>query len=78
MKTNFAKISSKIILIFLTILFWGAAAGLSYIGANIFMSYERYGDVISYLYSVLPAFIVLGKYIIKFNLCCYYINFLNK
>jgi len=57
---NFAKLSSKIILVFLTILFWGCAAGLGYIGVNIFMSYERYGDVVSYLYSVLPAFIVLA------------------
>lgn len=36
------------------------AAGLSYIGANIFMTYERYGDLIVYLHSVAPAFILIA------------------
>ena len=40
--------------------------GLSYIGVNIFMSYERYGDIVSYLQSVLPAFILLGVAVLLF------------
>jgi hypothetical protein len=44
----------------------GAAAGLSYIGVNIFMSYERYGDIVSYLQSVLPAFILCGAAVLLF------------
>jgi hypothetical protein len=61
-----AKLSSKIILCVLTILFWGVAAGLSYIGANIFMTYERYGDLFTYLHSVVPAFILIGAAFLMF------------
>ena len=56
-----AKVSSKIVLCILTVLFWGVAAGLSYIAANIFMTYERFGDTFTYLHSVVPAFILIGK-----------------
>ena len=61
-----AKFSSKIILCVLTILFWGVAAGLSYIGANIFMTYERYGDLFTYLHSEVPAFILIGAAFLMF------------
>lgn len=61
-----AKFSSKIILCVLTVLFWGVAAGLSYIGANIFMTYERYGDLFTYLHSVVPAFILIGAAFLMF------------
>lgn len=61
-----AKLSSKIILCVLTVLFWGVAAGLSYIGANIFMTYERYGDLFTYLHSVVPAFILIGAAFLMF------------
>ena len=61
-----AKFSSKIILCVLTILFLGVAAGLSYIGANIFMTYERYGDLFTYLHSVVPAFILIGAAFLMF------------
>jgi hypothetical protein len=57
---KFAKLSSKIVLCFLTILFWGVAAGLSYIGATIFMTYERYGDFFTYFQSIMPAFVILA------------------
>lgn len=63
---KFAKLSSKIILCFLTILFWGAAAGLSYIGATILMTYERYGDIFSYVHSVLPAFVIIAVAFVMF------------
>ena len=45
----------------------GAAAGLSYIGAIIFMTYERYGDIFSYVQSVLPAFVILGMYALRLS-----------
>lgn len=61
-----AKLSSKIVLCVLTILFWGVAAGLSYIGANIFITYERYGDLFTYLHSVIPAFILIGVAFLMF------------
>jgi len=61
-----AKLSSKIILCVLTILFWGVAAGFSYIGANIFMTYERYGDLFTYLHSVVPAFILIAAAFLMF------------
>lgn len=63
---KFAKLSSKIVLCFLTILFWGAAAGLSYIGVTIFMTYERYGDFFTYFQSVMPAFIILAAAFVMF------------
>jgi len=63
---GFAKISSKIILSFLSVMFWAASAALSYIGANIFISYERYGDILSYLYSVVPAFVILAVAFLMF------------
>lgn len=36
------------------------AAGLSFIGAQIFMSSDRDGPIIAYLHSVLPGLIILG------------------
>ena len=65
-KMKLAKLSSKIILCVLTILFWGVAAGFSYIGANIFMTYERYGDLFTYLHSVVPAFILIAAAFLMF------------
>ena len=63
---SFAKISSKLILCVLTILFWGVSAGLSYIGFKIFVSYERDGHLINYLHSVLPGFVILGIAFVMF------------
>lgn len=63
---KFAKISSKIVLCIITILFWGLAAGFSYIGADIFMLYERYGDIFTYLHSVVPAFVLIGAAFLMF------------
>lgn len=61
-----AKFSSKVVLCMLTVLFWGVAAGLSYIAANIFMTYERYGDTFTYLHSVVPAFILIAAAFLMF------------
>lgn len=63
---NLAKCSSKLILCILTILFWGVAAGLSYIGTTIFMSYEREGQLITYLHSIMPGLIILGVAFVMF------------
>ena len=63
---NFAKISSKLVLCVLTLLFWAIAAALGYIGATIFMSYDRYGDFIVYLHSIVPAVIIMAAALLMF------------
>lgn len=63
---GFAKISSKLILCMLTLLFWTAAAGLGYVGANLFMTNDRYGDLVTYLHSIVPALIIMAAAFVMF------------
>ncbi|RNA31726.1 tetraspanin-3-like [Brachionus plicatilis] len=63
---NLAKQSSKAVLCLITLVYWLLSASLAYIGINMLLTFEKYGDLISYIYSIIPAFIILGMALVIF------------
>lgn len=63
---NLAKQASKVVLCLITIIYWLASGCLGYIGINMLLTFEKYGDLISYIYSIIPAFIILGMALVIF------------
>lgn len=63
---NFAKESSKVVLCLITLVYWATSACLGYVGVNMLFTFEKYGDLISYIYSIVPAFIILGIALVIF------------
>ncbi|XP_005794940.1 tetraspanin-3-like [Xiphophorus maculatus] len=51
--------TSKTILLFLSLLFWGAGAALAYVGAYIIMSYRTFDSFVADKQSLIPASIVI-------------------
>ncbi|CAF0937529.1 unnamed protein product [Brachionus calyciflorus] len=63
---NFAKESSKIVLCLITLVYWATSGCLAYAGINMLFTFEKYTDLISYIYSIIPAFIILGIALVIF------------
>ncbi|XP_069483069.1 tetraspanin-36-like [Ambystoma mexicanum] len=59
-------ITSKTILILLSLIFWAAAAGLSYVGIYVINSYRNYDHFLEDRYTMLPAVIILSIAMVMF------------
>lgn len=65
-KMNLAKQASKVVLCLITLVYWLTSGCLGYVGVNMLLTFEKYGDLISYIYSIIPAFIILGMALVIF------------
>lgn len=67
-------ITSKSVLLFLSVIFWLAGACLSYVGSYVFISYKNYGNFLEDKYTLLPAVIILVVAVVMFIIgiigCC--------
>lgn len=59
-------ITSKTILLFLSLVFWAAGAALAYVGAYMIQSYDTFGSFIQDKQTLIPAAIVIGISVVMF------------
>ncbi|XP_071586793.1 tetraspanin-36-like [Heliangelus exortis] len=59
-------ITSKSILLLLSLAFWAAAAGLTYVGAYVINTYRSYDSFLQDKYALLPAAIIISVAIVMF------------
>ncbi|XP_061674204.1 tetraspanin 36 [Syngnathoides biaculeatus] len=59
-------ITSKTVLLFLSLVFWGAGAGLAYVGAQLFRSYGNFENFIEDKYMLIPAVVIIGISVVMF------------
>ncbi|XP_008277564.1 tetraspanin 36 [Stegastes partitus] len=59
-------ITSKTILLFLSLIFWAAGAALAYVGAYMIQSYDNFGSFIQDKHTLIPAVIVIGISVVMF------------
>lgn len=57
---DFGVIVSKSVLLFISFIFWGAAAGLLYVGTHVLSAYKEYDPFLQDRYALLPAIIIIG------------------
>ena len=66
--------SSKTMLVFLNLIFWGAAGILCYVGAYVFITYDDYDHFFEDVYSLIPAVVIIAAgallFIIGLIGCC--------
>ncbi|XP_063036311.1 tetraspanin-36-like [Melospiza melodia melodia] len=67
-------ITSKTVLLLLSLAFWAAAAGLSYVGAYVIHTYKSYDSFVQDKYALLPAVIIICVATVMFIIgligCC--------
>ncbi|XP_013858173.1 tetraspanin 36 [Austrofundulus limnaeus] len=82
-------LTSKTILLFLSLVFWGAGAALAYVGAYMLRSYDTFESFIQDKQTLIPAAIVIGISVVMFifglvgccatlreskvGLCCFFV-----
>ncbi|XP_051498499.1 tetraspanin-36-like [Apus apus] len=59
-------ITSKSVLLLLSLAFWAAAAGLTYVGAYVINTYRSYDNFLQDKYALLPAVIILAIAVVMF------------
>nr|XP_057927478.1 tetraspanin 36 [Doryrhamphus excisus] len=59
-------ITSKTVLLFLSLVFWAAGAGLAYVGAQVFRSYGTFENFIQDRYTLIPAAVIIGISVVMF------------
>ncbi|XP_056149623.1 tetraspanin 36 [Lampris incognitus] len=59
-------ITSKTILLLLSLTFWAAGAALAYVGCYVIKSYNNFGSFLEDKYQMIPAAIILGSGIVMF------------
>ncbi|XP_029999706.1 tetraspanin 36 [Sphaeramia orbicularis] len=59
-------ITSKTVLLFLSLIFWAAGAMLAYVGAHVIQSYDTFGNFIQDKYTLVPAVIIIGISVVMF------------
>ncbi|KAF6352688.1 tetraspanin 3 [Rhinolophus ferrumequinum] len=66
--------SSKTVLVFLNLIFWGAAGILCYVGAYVFIIYDDYDHFFEDVYTLIPAVVIIAVgallFIIGLIGCC--------
>ncbi|KAM5292358.1 tetraspanin-3 isoform 2-T2 [Ctenodactylus gundi] len=66
--------SSKTVLVFLNLIFWGAAGILCYVGAYVFITYDDYDHFFEDVYTLIPAVVIIAVgallFIIGLIGCC--------
>ena len=66
--------SSKTALVFLNLIFWGAAGILCYVGAYVFITYDDYDHFFEDVYTLIPAVVIIAVgallFIIGLIGCC--------
>ncbi|XP_006136794.1 tetraspanin-36-like [Pelodiscus sinensis] len=67
-------ITSKTVLLLLSLIFWGAAAGLGYVGGYVISTYKNYDSFVQDKYTMLPAVIIICVALVMFIIgligCC--------
>ncbi|XP_052460074.1 tetraspanin-36 [Carassius gibelio] len=67
-------LTSKSILLLLSLIFWAAGAALAYVGSYVIKSYNNFEDFVSNKYSVIPAAIIICVAVVMFVIgivgCC--------
>ncbi|XP_068616736.1 tetraspanin 36 [Brachionichthys hirsutus] len=67
-------VTSKTILLFLSLVFWAAGAALAYVGAYVIKSYDNFNSFVQDRYSLVPAAIIIGISVVMFIIglvgCC--------
>ncbi|XP_078409168.1 tetraspanin 36 [Cetorhinus maximus] len=67
-------LTSKSILIFLSLIFWAAGGVLTYVGASLLLTFKNYNHFFEDHYTVLPALVIIGIALIMFVIgligCC--------
>uniref|UniRef100_A0A8C8SKY5 Tetraspanin n=1 Tax=Pelusios castaneus TaxID=367368 RepID=A0A8C8SKY5_9SAUR len=67
-------ITSKTVLLLLSLIFWAAAAGLSYVGGYVINTYKNYDSFLQDKYAMLPAVIIICVAVVMFIIgligCC--------
>ncbi|XP_056093475.1 tetraspanin 36 [Rhinichthys klamathensis goyatoka] len=67
-------ITSKSVLLLLSLIFWGAGVALAYVGSYVIKSYNSFEDFVSDKYSIIPAAIIIGVAVVMFVIgtvgCC--------
>ncbi|XP_061135823.1 tetraspanin 36 [Syngnathus typhle] len=59
-------ITSKTVLLFLSLVFWAAGAGLAYVGSQVLSSYDTFENFIQNKYTVIPAVVIIGISVVMF------------
>ncbi|XP_028270815.1 tetraspanin 36 [Parambassis ranga] len=59
-------ITSKTILLFLSLVFWAAGGALAYVGAYVIKSYDNFDSFIQDKYTLIPAAIIIGVSVVMF------------
>ncbi|XP_061527859.1 tetraspanin 36 [Phycodurus eques] len=59
-------ITSKTVLLFLSLVFWAAGAGLAYVGAQVLRSYGNFENFIQDKYMLIPAVVIIGISVVMF------------
>jgi len=59
-------ITSKTVLLFLSLVFWAAGAALAYVGAYVIKSYDNFDNFIQDKYTLIPAAIIIGVSVVMF------------
>ncbi|XP_058026936.1 tetraspanin-36-like [Ahaetulla prasina] len=71
---DFGVIVSKTVLLFISFLFWGAAAGLLYVGAHILNAYKEYDPFLHNRDALLPPLIIIAVAVVMMVIgivgCC--------
>ncbi|XP_057577020.1 tetraspanin-3-like isoform X2 [Hippopotamus amphibius kiboko] len=66
--------SSKAMLVFLNLIFWGAAGIFCYVGAHVFITYDGYDPFFEDVYTLIPAVVIIAVgallFIIGLIGCC--------
>ncbi|XP_034630125.1 tetraspanin-36-like [Trachemys scripta elegans] len=67
-------ITSKTVLLLLSLIFWAAAAGLGYVGGYVINTYKNYDSFVQDKYTMLPAVIIICVAVVMFIIgligCC--------
>ncbi|XP_018613763.1 tetraspanin 36 [Scleropages formosus] len=67
-------ITSKTVLLILSLIFWAAGAALAYVGSYVLKSYTNFGDFLEDKYTLIPAAIIIGVAVVMFVIgtlgCC--------
>ncbi|KAM4575718.1 tetraspanin 36 [Odontesthes bonariensis] len=67
-------LTSKTILLFLSLIFWAAGAALAYVGAYVIQSYDTFESFIQDKHTLIPAAIIIGISVVMFIIglmgCC--------
>lgn len=67
-------ITSKTVLLFISLIFWVAGAALAYVGSYVIKSYNNFEDFVADKYNLIPAIIIIGVAVLMFIIgivgCC--------